>query len=108
MAELDTHAALETTVGTINRWTATGIPIALATVIHTHRSAPEPSGAKLAMRATGALVGAVSGGCVEGAVVTVLEDILAGGAPRLLRFGAADEDSCDVGLPCGGEIEIWT
>lgn len=108
MADLDTHADLETTVGTINRWTATGVPIALATVIDTHRSAPEPSGAKLALSATGDLVGAVSGGCVEGAVVTVLEDILAGGAPRLLRFGAADEDSCDVGLPCGGEIEIWT
>jgi xanthine dehydrogenase accessory factor len=49
----------------------------------------------------------VSGGCVEGAVVVEAEDVLAGGAPRLLHFGIADEEAWDVGLPCGGEIDVW-
>ena len=51
--------------------------------------------------------GAVSGGCVEGAVVEVAEEILSGGQPRLLHFGIADEEAWDVGLPCGGEISVW-
>ena len=51
--------------------------------------------------------GAVSGGCVEGAVVEVAEEVLGGGEPRLLHFGIADEEAWDVGLPCGGEIDVW-
>ena len=55
----------------------------------------------------GAVVGAVSGGCVEGAVIEVAEEILAGAEPRLLHFGIADSEAWDVGLPCGGEIDVW-
>lgn len=92
---------------TVASWTRAGDRVALATVVATKRSAPLPIGTKMAVNDRGELVGAVSGGCVEGAVVEVAEEILAGGPPRLLRYGIADADAWDVGLPCGGEISIW-
>jgi xanthine dehydrogenase accessory factor len=89
-------------------WVAAGDRVAVATVVGVHRSAPRPPGAKMAVNADGRIVGAVSGGCVEGAVVGVAEQILHQGAgPQLLHFGIADEEAWDVGLPCGGEIEVW-
>ena len=89
-------------------WVADGDRVAVATVVGVHRSAPRPPGAKMAVNADGQIVGAVSGGCVEGAVVGVAEQILHQGAgPQLLHFGIADEDAWDVGLPCGGEIDVW-
>jgi xanthine dehydrogenase accessory factor len=91
----------------VEEWVARGDRVALATVVSTKRSAPRPPGAKMAINDRGDVAGAVSGGCVEGAVVTVAEDVLAGGAPRLLHFGIADEEAWDVGLPCGGEIAVW-
>jgi len=91
----------------VDAWVARGDKVALATVISTKRSAPRPPGAKMAINDRGDIAGAVSGGCVEGAVVTVAEDVLAGGPPRLLHFGIADEEAWDVGLPCGGEIAVW-
>jgi xanthine dehydrogenase accessory factor len=91
----------------VQDWVARGDNIALATVIDVKRSAPRPPGAKMAINENGEIAGAVSGGCVEGAVVEVAEEVLSGGAPRLLHFGIADEEAWDVGLPCGGEIEVW-
>jgi xanthine dehydrogenase accessory factor len=91
----------------LDEWTARGDRIALATVISVKRSAPRPPGSKMAISETGEIAGAVSGGCVEGAVVEVAEDVLNGGEPRLLHFGIADEEAWDVGLPCGGEIDVW-
>jgi xanthine dehydrogenase accessory factor len=91
----------------VDAWVASGERIALATVIDVKRSAPRPPGAKMAISESGQISGAVSGGCVEGAVVEVAEEILGGGAPRLLHFGIADEEAWDVGLPCGGEISVW-
>ena len=91
----------------VDAWTARGETIALATVIGVKRSAPRPPGAKMAINANGEIAGAVSGGCVEGAVVEVAEEVLASGVPRLLHFGIADEEAWDVGLPCGGEIDVW-
>jgi xanthine dehydrogenase accessory factor len=88
-------------------WTARGERVALATVVEVRRSAPRPPGAKMAVSARGDIAGAVSGGCVEGAVVEVAEEVLRGGSPRLLHFGIADADAWDVGLPCGGEIDVW-
>lgn len=89
-------------------WVAAGDRVAVATVVGVYRSAPRPPGAKMAVNADGRIVGAVSGGCVEGAVVSVAEQILHQGAgPQLLHFGIADEEAWDVGLPCGGEIEVW-
>jgi xanthine dehydrogenase accessory factor len=80
---------------------------ALATVVSVKRSAPLPPGSKMAVNEQGEIAGAVSGGCVEGAVVVVAEEVLRGADPQLLHFGIADEEAWDVGLPCGGEIDIW-
>jgi xanthine dehydrogenase accessory factor len=92
---------------TITAWTQRGDRVALATVVETKRSAPQPPGTKMAVSDQIAVVGAVSGGCVEGAVVEVAEQVLAGAQPQLLHYGIADEEAWDVGLPCGGEISIW-
>ncbi|MBB4664872.1 XdhC family protein [Conexibacter arvalis] len=92
---------------TVARWSARGDRVALATVVETKRSAPQPIGTKMAVNDRGEVAGAVSGGCVEGAVVEVAETILGGGAPQLLRYGIADAEAWDVGLPCGGEIAVW-
>lgn len=91
----------------LTRWRARGDRVAVATVVAVRRSAPRPPGAKMAVNEHGEIAGAVSGGCVEGAVVEVAEDVLRGGPPRLLCFGIADEQAWDVGLPCGGELEVW-
>jgi xanthine dehydrogenase accessory factor len=91
----------------VERWTERGDGVALATVIDTRKSAPLPPGSKMAVSSSGDVVGAVSGGCVEGAVVEVAEEILAGAGPRLLHFGIADSEAWDVGLPCGGEIDVF-
>ena len=88
-------------------WAARGDRIAVATVVGVSKSAPRPPGAKMAVNERGEIVGAVSGGCVEGAVVEVAERVLAGGGPQLLHFGIADADAWEVGLPCGGEIDVW-
>lgn len=91
----------------IAQWARAGQEVAVATVAATRRSAPRPVGTKMAVSSTGAVVGAVSGGCVEGAVVAVAEAILAGGGPQLVHYGIDDEQAWDVGLPCGGEISVW-
>jgi xanthine dehydrogenase accessory factor len=91
----------------VDAWVADGAGVAIATVVSVKRSAPRPPGAKMAVNDRGDVSGMVSGGCVEGAVVEVAEDVLRGGAPRLLHFGIADSDAWDVGLPCGGEIDVF-
>jgi xanthine dehydrogenase accessory factor len=91
----------------VEDWVGEGDPVALATVVDTKKSAPQPPGTKMAINNAGKMAGAVSGGCVEGQVVQVAEGILRGGDPQLLDYGIADEDAWDVGLPCGGEISIW-
>src|SRR5262245_31519857 len=92
---------------TVQAWIAEGERVAIATVVETKKSAPQPAGTKMAVGTHGAVAGAVSGGCVEGNVVEVAEQILAGGPPRLLHYGIADDEAWEVGLPCGGEISIW-
>ncbi len=92
---------------TIQAWVARGDRVALATVVETKKSAPLPAGTKMAISSRGDVCGAVSGGCVEGAVIEVAEGVLAGAPPQLLHYGIADEEAWDVGLPCGGEISIW-
>jgi xanthine dehydrogenase accessory factor len=91
----------------VDRWVADGAQVAIATVVGTRRSAPRPPGAKMAINDRGEVSGMVSGGCVEGAVIEVADKILTGGEPQLLTFGIADEEAWDVGLPCGGEIDVW-
>jgi len=91
----------------IDVWLGRGDRVAVATVVAVKRSGPRPPGSKMAINHRGEVHGAVSGGCVEGAVVEVAASVLAGGEPRLLHFGIPDSDAWDVGLPCGGEIDVW-
>jgi xanthine dehydrogenase accessory factor len=91
----------------VNEWVARGERVAIATVVGVKRSAPRPPGAKMAVNAAGEVSGAVSGGCVEGAVVEAAAEVLRGDAPKLLHFGIDDDEAWDVGLPCGGEIDVF-
>jgi xanthine dehydrogenase accessory factor len=91
----------------IQRWLARGDRVALATVVATRRSAPRPIGAKLAISARGELAGSVSGGCVENEVYGHAQELLAGGPPQLLSYGISDDLALSVGLPCGGEIDVF-
>jgi xanthine dehydrogenase accessory factor len=91
----------------IELWRRDGRRVAVATVVDTKRSAPQPIGTKMAVGDGGQIVGAVSGGCVEGAVVEIAEQILAGAEPQLAHYGIDDGEAWDVGLPCGGEISVW-
>jgi len=87
-------------------WHASGAGAVLATVVETWGSAPRQAGSQLAVSGAGEIMGSVSGGCVEGAVVTEALDALADGQSRLLTFGVADETAFSVGLACGGTIRV--
>jgi xanthine dehydrogenase accessory factor len=91
----------------VEGWVGRGDQVAIATVVAVQRSAPRPPGAKMAVNDRGEVSGAVSGGCVEGAVVEIAEQVLNGSEPQLVHFGIADSDAWDVGLPCGGEIDVF-
>jgi len=91
----------------IERWIADGEEIALATVVRAIGSSPRPVGAKMAVTRSGRMTGSVSGGCVEGAVFQVALEVLETGRPRLVRYGISDEQAWDVGLSCGGTIDVF-
>jgi xanthine dehydrogenase accessory factor len=93
-------------INDVDRWVADGAQVALATVVDTRRSAPRPPGSKMAINDRGEVSGMVSGGCVEGAVIEIADKVIADGEPQLLTFGIADDEAWDVGLPCGGEIDV--
>jgi xanthine dehydrogenase accessory factor len=84
-----------------------GERLALATVVATRRSAPRPVGSKLIVSESGELHGSVSGGCVESDVAVQAAEVISGGEPRLLSYGITDDQAWEVGLPCGGEIDVF-
>ena len=88
-------------------WQKAGHGVALATVVETWGSAPRPAGSSLVINDDGTFLGSVSGGCVEGAVVTEALDVIASGQPKMLEFGVADETAWNVGLSCGGTIRVF-
>ncbi len=91
----------------VERWLGEGKRVALATVVKVYGSAPQPLGAKMVISDQGEMAGSVSGGCVESAVVQEALSILSGGRARVIPFGIADEVAWNVGLACGGTIEVF-
>src|SRR5436190_5370650 len=92
---------------TAEHWMEAGRAVAIATVVETWGSAPRPVGSHLVIDGEGNFLGSVSGGCVEGAVVTEALDVIDSGKPKTLEFGVADETAWNVGLSCGGTIRVF-
>ena len=88
-------------------WRAEGKQVALATVVSTWGSSPRPVGSQLVIAGSGAFQGSVSGGCIEGAVVQEALGVIADGKPRLLSYGVTHEMAWEVGLACGGKVEVF-
>lgn len=88
-------------------WRREGRGVAIATVVETWGSAPRPVGSHLVIDGDTNFLGSVSGGCVEGAVITEALDVIADGKPRMIEFGVADETAWQVGLSCGGRIRVY-
>ena len=91
----------------IEAWRARGERVAVATVVKVDGSSPRQVGAKLVVSESGQMSGSVSGGCVEGAVFEEALQVIRSGKPRLLHYGIADEFAMDVGLACGGMIDVF-
>ncbi len=92
---------------TVDSWLREGQPVALATVVETWGSSPRQAGAKMGILKSTAMIGSVSGGCVEAAVVQEAVDSLGDGHPRLLHYGVSDDTAWEVGLACGGRISVF-
>ena len=91
----------------LQRWRERHEAIALATVVKTWGSSPRPAGAKMAVNAAGEMIGSVSGGCVESAVIDEALNVIKTGKPKLLAFGVSNEQAWEIGLACGGTIEVF-
>ncbi|HZQ66810.1 MAG TPA: XdhC family protein [Gaiellaceae bacterium] len=91
----------------VERWREQGEKVVVATVVATRRSAPRPVGTSLAVSESGQMCGSVSGGCVESDVYENAREVMETGEPKLLSYGIADEEAWEVGLPCGGEIDVF-
>ena len=100
LADLDPLAQAEA-------WMGEGREVAIATVVETWGSAPRPVGSHLVIEEAGSFFGSVSGGCVEGAVISEAAEVIASGNPKMLEFGVADETAWQVGLSCGGRILVY-
>ena len=88
-------------------WKEDGRKVAIATVVKTWGSSPRPVGSQLVVDDQGTMMGSVSGGCIEGAVVKEAREVMAGAAPKLLDFGVSNEQAWEVGLACGGNVQVW-
>ncbi len=90
----------------LSRWVAKGKKAALATVVATWGSSPRPVGSHMAVLESGDFSGSVSGGCIEGAVVEAAREAIASGRPKLLEYGVSNEVAWEVGLACGGRVQV--
>ena len=89
------------------RWRAAGRRVAIATVVDTWGSSPRPVGSQLLVDEHGEFLGSVSGGCIEGAVIGAALEVIESGAHRILDFGVSNEQAWEVGLSCGGKMQVY-
>ncbi len=101
------HSNVNEELAQLQSWHKSGRRLALATVVKTWGSSPRPVGSHLVIDQDGAFVGSVSGGCIESAVITEALESIKDGKVRLLKFGVTEEQAWEVGLSCGGKIEIF-
>jgi xanthine/CO dehydrogenase XdhC/CoxF family maturation factor len=94
-------------LGEAGKWRDAGRKVAVATVVTTWGSSPRPVGSQLAVDDKGQFIGSVSGGCIEGAVIKEALEVIQTGAPKLLDFGVTNEQAWDVGLACGGKVQVF-
>ncbi|NIM28191.1 MAG: XdhC family protein [Gammaproteobacteria bacterium] len=108
MAEAETlSGGVEDVLETAARWRAQGRRVAIATVVETWGSSPRPVGSQLLVDENGEFLGSVSGGCIESAVIGEALEVIASGAPRLLDFGVSNEKAWELGLSCGGKVQVY-
>lgn len=97
----------DTLLDTAAAWKREGRKVAIATVVETWGSSPRPAGSVLLVDDRGHMLGSVSGGCIEGAVVKEAQEVMAGAPPKLLEFGVSNEQAWEVGLACGGRVRVY-
>ena len=109
MAESEAHVNVSASVplATAERWRGQGRSVAIATVITTWGSSPRPVGSQLVLDGDGRFAGSVSGGCIEGAVIAEGIETIRDGRSRVLDFGVSDEQAWEVGLTCGGKVQVY-
>ncbi len=96
-----------TLLDTAAAWKAEGRKVGIATVVSTWGSSPRPAGSQLLVDDRGNMLGSVSGGCIEGAVVREALEVMEGAKPKLLEFGVSNEEAWEVGLACGGTVHVY-
>ena len=99
--------AMSDPLGAAAAWREAGLDVALATVVKTWGSAPRQPGSQMCINERGEFVGSVSGGCVEAAVIEEATTLLKGDGKRLLSYGVTNEQAWEVGLACGGQVEVF-